>query len=63
MLPASLATAAVDTAVPVGLLGVASSTSLVRPVTAAATASRSRAWPAVRGTFTRVPPMVCTEIG
>ena len=39
----SVASSVVETAVPVGLLGVASRTSLVRSVTAAATASRSNA--------------------
>ncbi len=63
MLSASRATWAVDTAVPVGLLGVASVTSLVRSVTAAATASMSKAQSALSGTRTSVPPIVWVMIG
>ena len=45
----------VRNAVPVGLFGVARSTSLVEGVTAAATASRSKACSDVSGTVTAVP--------
>ena len=48
---------ATGTAVPVGLLGLASSTNLVRSSTAAATAARSKVWRR-RGTATASAPTV-----
>ena len=53
----------VRNAVPVGLFGVASSTSLVAGVTAAATASRSNACADVSGMVTAVPFISCVYTG
>ena len=51
------------TAGPVGLLGVQTSTTLVRSVTAAAIASRSCRPSASTGTFTAVAADAATAIG